>query len=310
MPVRNAQPYLKECMESIVNQEGIEWELIAIDDHSDDGSLELLQTYAAGNTRISVLQNQGRGIIPALRQALSSAQGDLTTRMDADDLMPAGRLEKMSRLLQGTAKTIATGLVSYFPAELVSPGYKKYENWLNQINLTADQWKNCYRECVIASPNWMLRTEDLLASGGFEDLTYPEDYHLALRWYQLGFHIKVVPEVTLLWREHPLRTSHHSPHYQQPAFFDLKIREFIRHDYAGGPLVLWGRNPKTKLTATILDELGVHFKALDLGNYHHIRELDKPQVLVGVYPKEKERQKIENYLAENGLMEGTSWWYL
>ena len=121
-------------------------------------------------------------------------------------------------------------MVKYFGEKPISEGYLKYENWINEINLTGKQWQQVYRECVIASPNWMVRKSDLDNIGGFNDLIYPEDYHLVFKWYQNRFDIHTIPEVTLYWREHPERTSRNSEYYAQKSFFNLKIHQFIKND--------------------------------------------------------------------------------
>ena len=93
MPVRNASKYLDECLQSIINQTEEKWELLAVDDHSSDESLDLLKTYAAKDHRVKVYKNNGKGIIPALRLAFENSLGNLITRMDADDIMLPQKLE-------------------------------------------------------------------------------------------------------------------------------------------------------------------------------------------------------------------------
>lgn len=312
MPVKNAARYLEECLDSILNQTYEHWELIAIDDHSTDEGPDILTQYARKDSRISWQSHSGSGIIPALQEAFVRARGSFITRMDSDDKMTPTRLQKMLlALADQPGQTVATGLVQYFPRATLTEGYATYESWLNTINVEQTQWKNVYRECVIASPNWMISRNALHSIRAFEDLIYPEDYHLVLKWYQAGFSIVTVPEITLHWREHPGRTSRHSRHYQQEAFFQLKIRAFIEYDYAPDePLIIWGNNPKTKLTAEILREHQIAFKQLDLRNYEEIEKMHEPKILVGVYPSAAERRRMEMYLLRQGLRQGKNWWYL
>jgi glycosyltransferase involved in cell wall biosynthesis len=298
-------------MDSILAQSFHEWELIIVDDHSTDETPALLLSFAEADPRIQCYQNQGKGIIPALQLALSKTQGEFITRMDSDDLMPENRLKKMvEAVTKSPEKTIVTGLVSYFSDQAVSEGYLTYEHWLNEVNIRNTQWKNVYRECVIASPNWMMRTDELKQMGGFDTLIYPEDYHLVLRWYQHDFQIKTIPETTLLWREHPARTSRNSAHYNQHHFFNLKINEFLRHDWNKQPLILWGTNPKAKITAQILDETRIPYTQMDLNAYRSLENYPSSQLLVAVYPPEKEKTLLERYLTTIDRLEGKDWWYL
>ena len=95
MPVKNADQFLEECLNSIVQQSFSDWELIAIDDHSTDSSYEILGEYQKKDGRIKVFKNQKNGIIHALRGALERSNGSYITRMDADDIMANIKLEEL-----------------------------------------------------------------------------------------------------------------------------------------------------------------------------------------------------------------------
>lgn len=323
LPVKNASSFIEKTILSIQSQSFKYWELIVVNDHSIDSTPNLINWFAKNDNRIKYFEHTETGIIPALQRGLKEATGTYITRIDADDLMPPNRLKTMLNAFAGKGeRTIITGLVSYFSDDAISDGYIKYEDWLNSVNRKGIQWKNVYRECVVASPNWMIRRNDLQAAGGFDELCYPEDYHLVLRWYQNGFQIHCVPEVTLLWREHPDRTSRTSDNYSQQAFFELKISEFLRYDLKSDALVLWGTNEKGRLTADVLISHSMPFHWMDLraksvplkgrpvGHYTAIEKLQSPQLLIAVYPEEKERDLIISYLHKQHLKEGEDWWWL
>lgn len=323
LPVKNGAQYISECIDSVINQSLHDWELIVVDDHSKDKTSEMVRKYVDMDPRIKIFSNSGSGVINALSTGLRKAKGIYVTRIDHDDLMPESRLELMyNEILGSRPKTVVTGLVKYFSDKPISTGYLKYENWINDINLNGLQWQNIYRECVIASPNWMVRKSDLDDLNGFDELKYPEDYHLVLKWYQNNFTIKCIPDVTLLWREHQERTSRNSDNYSQIAFFNIKVKEFLDHEDNGYTLVLWGSSAKGKLTASLLKESRREFLWMDLIEkqktidnytilpYTQIETLAKPQLLISVYPEEKERINIETYLEKLGLSEGKNFWYL
>lgn len=323
MPVKNVANYIADSIESIQKQSFNDWELIIINDRSTDETPNIIKGLQQRDPRIQVFLNQGKGIIPALKLALDKTQGKYITRFDGDDLMPEGRLEAMvSELDRAPDKTIATGKVKYFSAQPISPGYQKYEAWLNTRIDQADHWKWIYRECVIASPNWMMTRKELVETHVFDAMTYPEDYYLVLHWYTLGFQVRCLQTVTLLWREHPMRTSRNSDHYNQEHFFRLKIKHFIEHELQGSELVLWGTESKGKLTAKILDQLGVPFEWMGLTlepqpigdhpkvHYTAIEELKDIKLLVAIYPPEPQRVQMESYLHQINLRQGREYWYL
>lgn len=325
MPVKNAGKYLHKCLLSIREQTFTFWELIVVNDHSTDDSREILEQHALEDSRIQVLENKGQGITPALQLALDQSKGVFITRMDGDDLMPSERLKLMWEALSTSPiKTIVTGKVQYFSQTTVSPGYQEYESWLNERTASNDHWPWVYRECVIASPNWMVRRSDLIDIGGFAPLSYPEDYHLVLQWYSAGFKVQSLPDITLLWREHPERTSRNSEHYDQSHFFKLKVAHFLQHRLQHHSLVLWGAGPKGRLTADILDTHNQPFTWMDLtpdkypdgikGHsimaFRQIESMANFKLLISVYPPEKEKVKLEKYLIGQGLVMGSDFWYL
>jgi glycosyltransferase involved in cell wall biosynthesis len=311
LPYKNADPFLDETLDSIQRQDFQHWELIAVNDHSTDSSEHLIKKRSQEDSRINTQMNEGTGIIHALQTAYRLSAGTYITRMDADDIMAKDRLSLMvDRINQSASRTIVTGAVKYFSDEPVSEGYRKYEKWLNTTNLNGNQWKQVYRECVVASPNWMIRKADLDKIGGFADLKYPEDYHLVLKWYQAGFKIACVDQVTLHWREHESRTSRNSSHYTQESFFKLKIDFFLDHEWNGEFIVIWGKNPKSKLITNVLAERRISCINLDLANFKQIENLSDYKLLVAVYPVHQERLQIFSYLTSIGMEEGKNWWWV
>ncbi|MCB9334802.1 MAG: glycosyltransferase family 2 protein, partial [Flavobacteriales bacterium] len=175
MPVKNASAFLHQTIDSIINQTYSNWELIAINDHSSDDSLETLNIYSNKCPNIIVLKNQGNGIIDALKTGYNNSNGQFITRMDADDLMSHNKLELMVNALKNGKGNIVTGLVKYFSEGELGNGYKNYEKWLNGLTLSNQNYSEIYKECSIPSPCWLVWKEDFDLCGGFNSNTYPED---------------------------------------------------------------------------------------------------------------------------------------
>jgi glycosyltransferase involved in cell wall biosynthesis len=94
MPVYNAGRFLPAAIESILAQTCADFELIAIDDGSRDGSADVLAQFAARDPRVRVLTQENRGIVATLNRALELARAPLVARMDADDLSRRDRFAK------------------------------------------------------------------------------------------------------------------------------------------------------------------------------------------------------------------------
>lgn len=314
LPFRNAAPWIEETIASILAQTYEDWELIAVNDHSTDDSQLCIEQFQ--DTRIQILQNDGTGIIPALQTAFKQASGTFTTRMDADDVMPKDKLELLRNGVEGH-RHIITGKVEYFSEKEVSEGYRNYEAWLNERINRKDHYQHIYRECVVASPNWMAPTNSLRHDRIFEQLEYPEDYCMTFLWKKYGYRIGTINTITHLWREHPKRTSRNSEIYDQASFFRLKL-DWFRRNEKGKTLGIFGTGPKGKLALEQLeDTFEIRWFDHEYEKYgapvngyqiENPEKCDCDLLLLAVYPKNKTR--LENLVTRLGYSFGTNVWYV
>lgn len=261
MPFKNTASYLTDCINSILLQTYKNWELIAVDDHSTDNSFQIIQEYAKNDQRIQVHQNNGEGIIAALRLAFSESKGVFISRMDSDDIMHPEKLEILQKNLSIKGKGhLAVGLVQYFSELGVSDGYQKYEQWLNKLTLKGNNYSELYKECVIPSPCWMIYREDLIRCNAFKPDRYPEDYDLTFRFYKKGLQCIPCDQLLHYWRDYPERTSRTHIHYAQNYFLDIKLYYFLElHYHKNRPLVIWGAGYKGKTIARKLVNHKIRF---------------------------------------------------
>lgn len=261
IPFKNTENYLNECLDSIVKQTYVNWEVICVNDHSIDSSLEIANKFALSNPKIKVVNNKGNGLIDALKTAYNLSTGNLITRMDSDDIMLSNKISSMAEdLLNFGAGHIALGMVKYFSEKELGNGYKNYETWLNSLTSKGLNFNEIYKECVIPSPCWMVHREDLEKVNNFESKIYPEDYDLAFRFYQIGLKCIKSNKVLHMWRDYPNRTSRTNSNYADNSFLKLKINYFLKLSYnENKKLVVWGAGKKGKKVASILNELKVSF---------------------------------------------------
>jgi len=315
VPFKNTASFLPECLDSIMAQTYSHWEVLAVNDHSADGSFEVLTSYAQKDKRIKVFQNKDSGIIPALQTAYAQSHGNYVTRMDSDDIMKPNRLGHMVNALKENGPGhIAVGQVKYFSERGISNGYERYEAWLNQLTSTGSNFDEIYKECVIPSPCWMVHREDFKKCEGFEPLHYPEDYDLTFRFYEHGFQVIPCNQVLHLWRDYDTRTSRTHEHYAQNYFLDIKLHYFLKlnHDESR-PLVVWGAGFKGKKVAKGLKKQGLDFVWLcdnpkkigkniygkELVHFEALQNLENPQSIVTV-ANEGAQKEIRSYFTELG----------
>ena len=96
IPVYNVENYLRECLDSVVNQTLKDIEIICINDCSTDNSLGILQEYAANDSRIKILNNENNiNAGPSRNRGLACATGEYIYFMDSDDFLEFTALEKI-----------------------------------------------------------------------------------------------------------------------------------------------------------------------------------------------------------------------
>lgn len=323
-PFKNSATYIGACLDSIIAQSYLNWELIIVDDHSTDLSYNIVKSYAKNEERITLIKNSGNGIIDALKLAFNHSTGELITRMDSDDIMAPQKLMSMAQQLQNHGKGhIALGQVQYFCDGTLGEGYIAYENWLNHLTSTGNNYSEIYKECVIPSPCWMVHREDLISCGAFDNTIYPEDYDLAFRFYERRLFCLPSKEVLHYWRDYDTRASRKDPHYADNHFLKLKMDYFITLDYdTSKALVLWGAGFKGKFCARILKKknipfiwicnnpkkIGKHIYKIELRATPLLRDLVKPQVIVTVANKLSQK-RITTRLEDHQLTKAMDYFF-
>jgi len=92
--VFNGERWLKECIESILNQTYQEFEFIIINDGSYDKSLSIIKKYAVIDNRIKYISQENIGLVKSLNKGLSIAKGEWIARIDSDDIACEERFQK------------------------------------------------------------------------------------------------------------------------------------------------------------------------------------------------------------------------
>lgn len=299
MAVKDTEPYLPDCLDSIIAQTYENWELIAVNDHSSDRTPEILAEYAKADSRIRVFQSDRPRLIPTLQVGYAQARGTLINRMDSDDKMPDDKLEVLVKEWQkyGNGHIIAGGTKHFVDTGEVGDGFIQYENWLNQVAKNNTHYQEIYRECVIPSHCWIIHKEDFDAAGAFDPIVYPEDYDLCFRFYRLGLKVLGIDKILHYWRDRSERISRTWEEYEDNRYFDLKLRYFYELDRdRSRPLVLWGAGKNGKDMARLLQsyqdsfhwvcdnvrKIGKDIYSVRMKHFDNIASLDKPQIIVVV----------------------------
>lgn len=179
MPMYNADKFLREAIDSILQQTFTAFEFLIIDDGSTDSSVAIIKSYA--DPRIRFVQNEKNlGISATLNRGIELASCELIARMDADDRSYPERLQKQWDFFQ-THTDVA--LLSTWAREVTEDG--------TPVHTAA--WKspffyyNLTFECWIYHPTVMYRRRAVLEVGAYST-PYSEDYDL---WWRLSRKYKI-----------------------------------------------------------------------------------------------------------------------
>ncbi|MDX8526226.1 glycosyltransferase [Mesorhizobium sp. MSK_1335] len=212
IPVRDGAPYLGEALQSILDQDLADIEVIVIDDGSSDDSAAIARSIGDRDSRVKLVVNRGQGIVDALNLGISLARAPLVARMDCDDVSLPDRLRLQVACfaadpdlqLLGTA-----GLQIDRDGKPLRPMDVPIGNGQLRDALAG------YNPML--HPTVMFRTEAVQRAGGFRRaFTYAEDYDLWLRLSETGKLANMDGRLVKL-RSHPGQVSRVKKDQQKAA---------------------------------------------------------------------------------------------
>jgi glycosyltransferase involved in cell wall biosynthesis len=217
MSVYNGETYLREAIDSILNQTFSDFEFIIINDGSSDNSLSIIQSYH--DKRIVLIDNDGnKGLIFSLNKGLEIAKGAYIARMDADDVCMPERLNLQVKLFENQPSAMIIGSDYYLLAE----------NKLRYIKNVND---SDYQKAVLlfapcfCHPTVMMRNIFKAKSIYYnQNFIHAEDYKLWTDLYALGDYFNINKPL-LQYRNHSSQISNLKKDSQ------LQISSLIREQY-------------------------------------------------------------------------------
>jgi glycosyltransferase involved in cell wall biosynthesis len=201
VPIFNAEPFLRESLNSVFAQTFRDFELLAIDDGSTDGSHEVLSSFHDSRLRM-VNNSANRGLIFTLNRGLELAEGEYVARLDADDIAMPERLDRQVAFLDSRP---AIALIGSF-AEFIDPEGAPF--LIQRVPLTFDDIiRKIFSSNCFVHPSVMFRTSVVRELGGFrEEMLHAEDYDLWLRVIE-RHGVANLPEPLVRYRVHPGQLS-------------------------------------------------------------------------------------------------------
>jgi hypothetical protein len=203
MAVHNGERTVRDAVESMLRQTFGDFELVVVDDGSNDGTAAMLAQIP--DARLRVIKNaKNMGLSASLNRGWELCRGEFVARMDADDLSMPGRLAMQVAFLEAHSATAAVGgFVETFSED--GPGaIVRYPTSPKAVAATL-----LFRS-ALAHPAVMMRKEcfDGARLRFEEEFRYAQDYALWLNCAEKGLGLANVGEAVLQYRVHAGQLSH------------------------------------------------------------------------------------------------------
>jgi glycosyltransferase involved in cell wall biosynthesis len=220
MPVYNAEHYLNESIDSILNQSYTDYEFVIVNDGSTDRSAEVIKAYT--DPRIRFIENQqNMGLIASLNIGLETCTGEYIVRMDQDDFSLPHRIEKQVRFMDENPEYGLIGCWFEDFGENIESKVVRYSSDDTHIRI-----RHLY-QTHIAHPTAVLRKSviDKFNLRFDASFVHGEDYAF---WVQMSAYCKLsnYPEMLVRKRDHPRNITNQFASTMQATCAKVKQKQF------------------------------------------------------------------------------------
>jgi glycosyltransferase involved in cell wall biosynthesis len=198
MPAYNAQKYVGLAIESILQQSFADFDLLVLNDGSDDDTSGVVAQYVRQDRRVHLLDRRRQGQVASRNELLGMARTDIVAWADADDVSLPGRFELQFKQMCDRPDLAVLGTMMYIVDERGRRIGRKY----NPVGAEAVA-AELERRVSVAQTSSMMRKAALIDVGGYrEAYTTAEDYDLLLRVRGRG-RLDNIDAFCVLYRQNP-----------------------------------------------------------------------------------------------------------
>lgn len=196
LPIKNGEKYVDRIMANVVECTNPGDEILVINDHSSDSTLQLLCKWESKYSRIRIINPEKSGLVNALNLGIKEAKNQWIARFDCDDIYRRDRLDQQISI-------IGPKVVGIFSDYLIVDGDgRKLGLMPSPISATATRL-SLWRNARTAHPSVIFNRNSAIQVGGYIEADYlAEDLSLWLRLSKIG-ELKSVPETLINYTLNP-----------------------------------------------------------------------------------------------------------
>lgn len=201
VPVHNAGSFLEQAIRSVEKQTVGDWELILVDDGSDDGSGDVCDAASARDGRVRTIHTPNAGVSSARNKGLDAATGDWITFLDADDTLAPDALELMLSTARGEGANIV--FAETFCGENEPPARRNREARCETISGEEATRRTLYQRGINASVWGKIYEASLWDGLRFRDNLRYEDLDVIYKVLLRASRVAVLSVALYFYRDHP-----------------------------------------------------------------------------------------------------------
>lgn len=202
IPVYNVEQYLRDCLDSVLNQTFSDWEAICVNDGSTDGSSVILDEYAAKDSRFKMISQNNAGTAAARNTGLKVANGDYIFFLDSDDWIEDYALQILADSVNDEDVLCFSGKRYFEVTNTFNPAdeltEKQYRNGMDYYNENALLARDFAFVCVVLR---VYKRTFIIGNNLFfdEDVSFEDNLWVPIMLFNAQ-EVKVVPDVIYVYR--------------------------------------------------------------------------------------------------------------
>jgi teichuronic acid biosynthesis glycosyltransferase TuaG len=208
MPAYNAAKFIAESINSVIAQTYSHWELIIVDDGSEDDLKSIVEKFAEKDSRIKYVHQLNGKQGKARNTGIENSEGELVAFIDADDIWKPQLLEEQTALITGTGADLVFSNIMIIDKEGNITDEHRFVSAENLAGINGI--KSLLQKNIIAITTVLAKKGAIIKAGGFKilnELQYAEDYDLWLRMLANGNRFRCNQSVLALYRKHEKQST-------------------------------------------------------------------------------------------------------